>query len=186
MPPTTEVENFGRREPLEATKPELAVIVPLTIKDGHAVARKDVLGVITSSGLGRRRTRTTAAGTGFADDSPTGRVTDASMFVAGDVLKTAGGTTIGTVQSVDTTTTPDTITLTGNAAVDVAAGDAVLGSDGSQVAAAIADKGSDGEGETRIAVYIAGLLKEAGLRGLDASAKTELGGVSTVGGIFKF
>jgi hypothetical protein len=182
--PTTVTETFERREPLEATKPELAVILPLTIADGFKVARKDVVGVITASGLGRRRSRTTATGAGFATNSAVGHVTDASVCAADDVLKNAAGTTIGTVLSVDEDA--NTVTLTGNAAVAVAAGAAVLGSDGSQVAAAIADKGSDGVGDTRISVYIAGLLKEAGLRGLDSTAKTELGGVSTVGGIFKF
>ena len=33
---------------------------------------------------------------------------------------------------------------------------------------------------------ISALLDEAKLRGLDATAKTQLGGVSVVGGIFKF
>jgi hypothetical protein len=184
--PTTLIGDYGTREPLEAVRADLAVIVPGTVKSGHIVARKDVLGVIAASKLLRRRTRTLAAGTGFAVDSPVGRVEDASLFVAGDVLKDANGAVIGTMLSVDTTTAPDTVTLTGNAAVAVAAGAAVLGSDGSQVAQAIADQGSDGVGDATIATYIGGFLNETGLRGLDASAKAELGGVSTVGGIFKF
>lgn len=184
MPPTRDVETFERREALEAMKPELAAIVALTIAAGFIVARKDVLGVITSSGLGRRRTRQPVAVTAFATNSPTGQVADASVFVVGDVLKNAAGVTVGTIQSLNLTT--NVITLAANAAVAVAVGADVLGSDGSQVAQAIADQGSDGVGDTPISVYIAGLLKQTGLRGLDSTAKTELGGVSTVGGIFKF
>lgn len=184
MPPTRDIETFERREPMEATKPELAVIVPLTIKNDFKVARKDVLGVITASGLGRRRSRALAAGAGFATNADVGYVDDASVFAVDDVLKNAAGTTIGTVEAVDLIA--NTVTLVANAAVAVAAGAAVLGSDGSQVAQAIADKGSDGVGDTTISVYIGGFLKQTGLRGLDSTAKTELGGVSTVGGIFKF
>jgi hypothetical protein len=181
---TTLVKTFDPRDVLEALKPELAVTVPLTIKTGFAVARKDVLGVITASGLGRRRTRQPVAVTAFATTSPTGQVADASVFAVGDVLKNAAGVTIGTVQSINTTT--NVITLTGNAAVAVGIGADVLGSDGSEVAQAIADGASDGVGDTTISVKIGGYLKQTGLRGLDSTAKTELGGVSTVGGIFKF
>ena len=184
--PTKTVETHAERDPLEAVRPDLAVIVPAVAADGHMVKRGDVVGAISASGKVRRRTRTTAAGTGFAVDSPTGRVEDASVFVANDVLKNAAGATVGTVQSVDTTTTPDTVTLTANAAVAVAAGAAVLGSDGSQVAQAISDDETDGAGDANVAVYISGPLKESKLRGLDATAKAELGGASTVGGIFKF
>lgn len=184
--PSRIVEDNTQRTTLEAIRPEMASSVPLTIADDHAVEKGDVLGVITASGKGRRRTRTTAAGTGFAVDSPVGRVADASIFKVGDVLKTADGTTIGTVQAVDVTTNPDTVTLAANAAVAVAAGAAVLGSDGSQAAQAIADKKTDGDGDATINVLIGGFLDEAKLRGLDATAKAELGGVSTVGGIFKF
>lgn len=186
MPPTKTVEEFPERDALESVRADLAVIVAAVIAAGHKVARGAVCGVITASKKLRRRTRTLAAGTGFAVDSAEGQVEDASLFVAGDVLKNAAGATIGTVQAVDTTTNPDTVTLTGNAEVAVAAGAAVLGSDGSQVAQAIAHDGSDGVGDTNTKVYIGGLLKESKLSGLDATAKSELGGVSTVGGTFKF
>jgi hypothetical protein len=182
--PTTDVQTFDQREVLEALREDLAVTVSLTIKTGYVVARKDVLGVITESGLGRRRARTTAAGAGFATNSAVGHLTDASVFAAGDVLTKSDGMNVGTVQSVDPNA--NTVTLTGNAAVAVAAGVAVLASDGSQVAQAIADGASDGVGDTTISVKIGGYLKETGLRGLDSSAKAELGGVSTVGAIFKF
>jgi hypothetical protein len=186
MPPTTLVHEFPERDALEALRVELATIVAVTFAAGFLVKRGDVCGVISASTKLRRRTRAIAAGAGFAVDSPVGRVDDASVFVAGDVLKNAAGTTIGTVLSVDITTTPDTVTLTGNAGVAVAAGAAVLGSDGSQVAQAISHDESDGVGDTNSKAYIGGLLKESKLRGLDATAKSELGGVSTVGGIFKF
>lgn len=174
------------RKTLEAVRPEMATSVPLTIADTFACKQGDVLGVTTSSGLGRRRTRQPAAGSGFATTSPTGQVADASVFADGDVLKNAAGTTIGTIAAGGVNTTTNIITLTGNAAVAVAAGADVLGSDGSQVAQAVADKETDGDGDTPINVLITGLLVEANLRGLDATAKAELGGVSTVNGIFKF
>jgi len=182
--PTKIVETHGRKELLEAIKPELAALVPLTIKDGFAVERGRVLGVITAEGLGRKRTRTPATGAGFAVNSPVGHVADASVFVAGDVLTKADGTNIGTIQSVNISA--NTVTLTGNAAVAVTAGADVLGSDGSQVAQAISDDASDGVGNTTVSVFISGLLKQAKLIGLDASAKTELSGASVAGDIFKF
>ena len=186
MPPSRVVETFPDREPLEATRADLAVYVNGTVANGHKVKRKDVLGIITASSLLRRRSRTTAVGTGFATTSPVGQVADASVFVAGDVLTNDAGAVIGTVQSVDPAASPNTVTLTGNAAVAVAANAAVLGSDGSQVAKAIAGQETDGAGDTPISVCVGGYLKESGLRGLDASARAELGGVSTVGDIFKF
>lgn len=186
MPPTKTVEEFPERISLVAVKADLAALVPAVVALGFIVKQGDVLGVISASSKVRRRTRAAAAGTGFATNSAAGQVDDASVFKAGDVLKNAAGTTIGTVLSIDTTTTPDTVTLTGNAAVAVAAGASVLGSDGSQVAKAISDDETDGTEDANTSVYIGGLLKEPKLRGLDSTAKTELGGASTVGDIFKF
>jgi len=187
--PTKTIQTFTEKQPLQLTKPELSAKLNLTIADGFAVAEGDVVGSISgggNDGLGRRRSRTTAAGAGFADNSNTGRVTDASVFVEGDVLKLEDGTTIGTIDSIDTTTTPDTVVLTGNAAINVAAGDAVMASDGSQIAKGIADDAVDGDGKTPIGVFVCGVLDEAKLRGLDASAKQEMGGASMVNGAFKF
>lgn len=184
MPPTNLIEEYGERVPLEALKTELAVIVGATWAAGHKGQRGDVCGEITASKKIRRRSRALAAGAGFAVDSPEGEVDDASVFVEGDVLKNAAGAVIGTVDSVDPVA--NTVTLEANAAVAVAAGAAVLGSDGSQVAKGIAYDGSNGVGDTQTGFYIGGYLKEAKLRGLDATAKAELGGVSTVGGVFKF
>lgn len=184
--PTKLVDTFAEREALEAVRADLATVISGTVKAGFKVQRKDVLGVITASGLLRRRSRTTATGTGFATNSTIGQVADAGVFAPGDVLKTDAGVTIGTVLTVDTTLTPNAVTLTANAAVAVASAAFVVGSDGSQVATSISDQTTDGTGDTTISIFIGGFLKEAGLRGLDASAKTELGGVSTVGGIFKF
>lgn len=184
--PTKTLETYGQRKSLEAVRADLAVLLPMTIADGCDCQQGDVLGEINSSGFGRRRTRTPANGAGFLTTSPSGAVEDASLFKAGDVLKNAAGTTIGTVAVGGINKTTNTITLTANAAVAVAAGAAVLGSDGSQVAKAIADAGSDGVGETTVPVFIEGLLKESYLRGLDSTAKTELGGRSTIGGVFIF
>lgn len=185
MPPTKTVETFAERVSLEVTRPDEAVKQNITFKDGFAAQQGDVIGIITASGLARRRSRTAATGTGFSIASNTGQVVDAGVFAAGEVLKSEDGTTIGTVQSVDTTTTPDTVALTGNAAVDVASGDAVLGSDGSQVAQGISDAANDGVDDTPADAFIAGYLDAALLRGLDASAKVELGG-ATLLGVFKF
>jgi hypothetical protein len=182
--PSRIVETYAERDALEAVRADLATLVAATVAAGFIVKRGSVCGVISASDKIRRRTRALATGGGFGTGSPSGTVDDASVFAAGDVLKNAAGTTIGTVQSVNTGT--NTVTLTGNAAVAGAAGAAVLGSDGSQVAQCISNEETDGVGDTGVAVYVGGMMKEAKLLRLDASAKTELGGVSTLGGIFKF
>jgi hypothetical protein len=184
--PTTLVRTDPARKSLAALREDLVILVNATIAAGFAVARGAVCGLITATGLARRRTHALAAGAGFATNSTTGQVADASVFTPGDVLKNAAGATIGTIAPGGVNTTTNIITLTGNAAVAVAAGAAVLGSDGSQVAKFIADEASDGVGDTPIPAIIGGLLVEADLSGLDGTAKTELGGVSAVAGIFKF
>jgi hypothetical protein len=183
--PTSTVEEFQDREALEATRPDLAVIVAAVAAAGFIILRGAVCGVITATGKLRRRTRAVAAGAGFAVDSLTGQVADASVFKAGDVLKNAAGAVIGTIAAGGVNTSTNVITLTANAAVAVAAGAAVLGSDGSQVAATVSYDETDGTQDANIGVYITGLLKEAKLIGLDSTAKAELGGHS-VAGIFKF
>jgi hypothetical protein len=183
---TKTIRTFTEKVPLQLTRPDEAVKVGVTMKDGFANIEGDVIGLITSSGLARRRSRTTATGTGFSTGSNTGQVTDAGVFAAGDVLKNEGAETIGTVQSIDRSTTPDTVVLTGNAAVVVASGEAVLASDGSQVAKGIADDASDADGDTPIGVFVTGILDAAKLRGLDDSAKLEMAGASMAGGAFKF
>lgn len=184
--PTKTIETYGQQVALEALRPDLAVLIPFTVKDGHSCQKGDVLGLITSSGYARRRTFTTVDTTAFATNATTGKVADPSVFKDGDVLKNAAGATIGTIAVGGINLTTRIITLTGNAAVAVADGAAVLGSDGSQVAKGIADDGVDGVGDTPISGFISGLLNESALRGLDSTAKTELGGVSVAGGIFKF
>ena len=184
--PSKTIETYGERIALEARKAELACQVGITMQNGAACQQGDVLGEVTSSEKYRRRSRAVAAGAGFALNSATGTVEDAGVFVAGDVLKNAAGATVGTIAAGGVNTSTNTITLTGNAAVAVAAGEAVLGSDGSQTAKAIADEANDGTAETQIPTFVCGLLLEGRLRGLDASAKTELGGASVAGGIFKF
>lgn len=180
--PSKVVETNAAQVPIEAIRADLAVFVSGTVKDGHSCSAKEVMGEITSSKLLRRRTRSLVTGTAFAANSPTGTVEDATKFKAGDVLKNAAGTTVGTILSI----AANTITLTGNAAVAVATGAAVYGSDGSEVAKGISGKASDGVGDTPIDVMISGFAVEADIIGLDSTAKSELGGVSTVGGIFKF
>lgn len=185
--PSKVVEEFPERTSLAARRPELLTLVGVTVKAGYKVKQGDVIGKITVGGMYRRRARTLATGTGFAVDSPVGKVEDASLFIAGDVLKNANGQTIGTVAAngVNTTANPDEITLTANAAVAVAAGAAVLGSDGSQVAKGISDDETDGTQDTPVAAVIGGYLDESKLLGLDATAKDELAGASVAGGVFK-
>jgi hypothetical protein len=186
MPPTSDVETFAQRVALETHRPDEGVKIGVTAKTGFAIKQGDVIGIITASDKARRRSRTAAAGAGFAVNSAVGEVADASVFVAGDALVSEDGTAIGTVLSTDTTATPDTVTLTGNAAVAVASGDAVMASDGSQVAQGISDNETDGVGsDTQIGIFIAGILGASLCRGLDASAKAELVG-ATLRGNFKF
>lgn len=180
--PTKTIETFPERSQLELIRPDLSVSTQVTVKDGFACEQGDVLGKITASGLYRRRTQADVTGTAFAINSATGTVNDASRFVVGDVLKNAAGTTVGTILTI----VGNTITLAANAAVAVATGAKLFGSDGSQVADSIADKECDADGDTTINVLIGGYLDEAKLSGLDSTAKTELGGSSRANGIFKF
>ncbi len=184
--PTTTKETFPERVQLEALSGHPSASVGVTVANTFIVKQGDVIGKITASGKYRRRSRTNATGTGFADNSPTGQVEDASVFKAGDVLKDAAGNAIGTVQSINTSTTPDTVTLTGNSASNVAAGVGVVAQDGSQVAQGVSDHETDGTADTPIAAIVSGKLVESKLRGLDTSAKSELAGASVAGGIFKF
>jgi len=188
MPPQETTQTYARREQLEAIGGFKSCQIPLTVKAGTKVRRGVVIGIVTADGYVRERTRSLAKGTGFADNSPTGQVEDGSLFKVGDVLKNEAGDTIGTVLGVDLTTTPDTITLNANAAVNVAVDDAVLGSDGSQVAKGIADEAvvSTEAKDTVLSPIIGGALKQNLLVGLDDSAKAELGGVSFPGNVFKF
>jgi len=94
------------------------------------------------------------------------------------VLKLEDGTTIGTVDHV---TLPDVVVLVDNAAVAVANGDAVLASDGSQVAIGIADDFNDGTGDTPLAVLIDGILDPAKIRGLSAAAVQQMSGALMAG-----
>lgn len=184
--PTKTKETFPDRVQLEALSGHPSASVGVTVATTFIVKQGDLLGQIAASGKYRRRSRTDATGTGFADNSPTGQVVDTTVFKVGDVLKDAAGNALGTVLSVDPTATPDTVTLTGNAANNVAAGVGVVAQDGSQVARAVADQETDGTADTPIAAIISGKLVESKLRGLDASAKTELAGASVAGAIFKF
>jgi hypothetical protein len=182
--PTRTVETFPERKQLERVRPDLTASVAVTVKNGFRTQQGDVIGKITADGFYRRRARTTVGATAFATNAPTGTVADASVFAVGDVLKNAAGANIGTISAITIAT--NTITLAANAANAAATGTAISASDGSEVAAGIADKDADGSGNTPVNAIITGLLDESQLRGLDASAKTELGGVSVAGGIFKF
>ena len=190
MPPQYVKETFPDRVPLEAISGFKSLQIPLTVKAGTAIRRGSVCGVKTADGYLRERKRTLAAGTGFSDAAPTGQITngDGGRFEVDDVLKNEAGETIGTIQAIDTTTNPDTITLDANAAVNVAVGDAVVASDGSEIAACIADEAvaSTETKDTVLSPHIGGALRESSLIGLDDSARAELNGKSFPGGVFKF
>jgi hypothetical protein len=189
MPQET-TNTYPARTPFEGISGHKLMRIPLTVKAGTAIRRGAICGLITIAGYLRERKRSLAAGTGFSDAAPTGQVTngDGVRFEVADVLKNEAGETIGTIQSIDTTTNPDTITLTGNAGVNVAVGEAVVASDGSEVAACIAEDevASTETKDTPLTVIIGGPIKESLLIGLDDSARAELNGKSFPGGVFKF
>jgi PKD repeat protein len=73
----------------------------------------------------------TTAGTGFSTTSATGQVADGTPLAQWDQVSLTDGTVVGIVQSVNTATSPDTITLTTStqfpgARVNVAAGVTLL------------------------------------------------------------
>ena len=185
--PSKTTQTYGKRVALEARRPDLSVIIGVMIKIGFIVKQGDVVGKISASGEYRRRSRTTATGTGFAVDSAVGQVTDASVFAPGDLLKDGNGVMIGIVAAngINVASAPDQVTLIANALVAVAAGAAVVASDGSQVAKGISDEETDGTEAASCRIFIGGYLDETKLRGLDASAKTEMAGASMAGDIFK-
>jgi hypothetical protein len=189
MPQQT-IETNPRRKPFEAIAGHPLMRIPITVKAGTAIRRGAVCGVKTADGYLRERKRTLAAGAGFSDASPTGQITngDGGRFEVGDDLKNEAGEVIGEIQAIDSTTNPDTVTLTGNAAVNVAAGEAVMADDGSEVAACIAEeevKSTEAK-DTVLSVNIGGPINESLVIGLDDSARAELNGKSFPGGIFKF
>ncbi len=167
---------------LAEVRADLLVEINATVKNGYMCSRGEVMGIITSGGLARRRTYSLVAGTAFATNSAIGAVADGTKFKVGDILTNAAGTVVGTILTI----VGNTITLAANAAVAVAIGAAVLGSDGSQVAKFITDDATDGDGDTPVTAIVGGYLLESLLIGLDGSAKTELGGISLPGGIFKY
>lgn len=190
----TKITNtFPARTQLQLTRPDEAVLLPETIADGFKCDQGDVLGKITSSKLVRRQSRAIAAGGGFNTGSNTGHVGDdglgkvdanpAARFAAGDVFKLEDGTTIGTIDHV---TLPDVVVLVDNAAVAVANGDAVLASDGSQVAIGISNDANDGDKDTPIATFIVGILDPAKIRGLSATAIQQMSGAIMAGPSLKF
>jgi hypothetical protein len=179
---TKVIGNYENPRSLAALRADLLVEINATVKDGHSCLRAEVMGIITSSGLARRRTRSLVKTTAFAANSPNGTVEDGTKYKVGDVLKNAAGTTVGTILTI----VGNNITLAANAAVAVAIDAAVYASDGSEVAKFIAEDGSDGVSDTTVTAIVGGYLEESLLIGLDATAKTELGGISLPGGIFKF
>lgn len=295
------VETVEEQFSLETRRPDLTVNMAVTVKDGHTCSKGDVLGVITSGGLLRRRPVSLVGETEFGTGSTLGSVEDGTLFKAGDVLKAYApvqqvetATVVGTIgasgagnatviitsalmssspktysvavanndtaaqvagkirtalalpgelvdfydvsgsganviltakeaaandatlnididngtcsgltdapTSVNTTpgrvamTTVGTvlsisgndITLTGNASIAVAEGAVIAASDGSQVAAVIAEEGSDGDGDTPINVITQSpALDISKLGGLDDSAITDLGGRVLPGNLLK-
>lgn len=183
MPPTETVETFAERISLDALAGHPSAAYGVTGKNGFAMKQGDVIGLITASKKARRRSRTNATEAGATNQAVI-TVDDASVFAVDDELTLEDGTAVGVVASINTE--DNEVTCDENLAVEVSDGDAILASDGSQVAQGISDNETDGVGEHPLAVIIGGYLKESKLRGLDASAKAELGGASMLGGIYKF
>lgn len=184
--PTKTVSEFPARAQLNKVRPDEAVLVPVTVKSGFVVKQGDVIGKITASGKYRRRARTTATGAGFATNSKVGHVTDASVFAASEVIEDVSGNPIGTIDAGGVDAVNNTVTLVANSSTAIASGTGVRATDGSAVAMGVSDKETDGADDTPVDVFIGGFFDEAKLRGLDASAKSELSGASVASGIFKF
>lgn len=186
MPPTVTTNTFPTHVPLEAVRADLAVKIPLTVKAGSAVRRAAVLGVITATSYIRERSRSLANGA-LAAGGTVLVVDDAAVFVDGDVLKLEDGTTIATIAANGVNIVDNELTVSATA-VDVADNDAILASDGSQKAKAIADEAvaATESVDTTLSPYIGGALKSDQLIGLDDSAIAELGGAVFPGNIFKF
>jgi hypothetical protein len=186
MPPTSTIEEWAGREPLESRRADLAVRIPMVAKAGFAILRASVLGIITASGFLRRRTRTNASADA-GDNQTVIAVDDAAPFAAGDVLKLEDGTGIGTVAVGGVNTEDNELTCVANLAVAITDGDAILGSDGSQVAKVIADEAvkATEAANTNMSPYEAGILKKDMIVGLDESAMEELRG-RVVGSDFIF
>ena len=90
----------------------------------------------------------TTAGTGFSTSSATGQVADGTPIQRSDLLETTSGTIIGTVQSVNTATSPDTITLETSsqypgARINVSAGVAIIRRNAGMVTIARSVSGSN-------------------------------------------
>jgi len=187
MPPTQTTETFPRRVPLEAVRADLAVQIPLTVKAATGVRRAAVLGVITATDYIRERSRSNAAAA-YAVGVQVIEVDDASVFIPGDVLKLEDGTAVGTIAAAGVNVDDNELTLVAVTTAEIADGDAVLASDGSQVAKAIADEAvaAAQSVDTVLSPYIGGALKRSLLIGLDDSAIAELGGAVFPGDIFKF
>jgi hypothetical protein len=82
----------------------------------------NVTDLTVGTGISFARDGGSTAGTGFSTSSATGQVTATTPLVANDQLSTDTGTIIGVVQSVNTSVSPNTVTLTANAKVNVASG----------------------------------------------------------------
>lgn len=199
--PTVTRETFATRINLAALKADLVVTIPVTVSAAYpVVSQGNLLGLITATGKYRRRTRAIVGTGGVVTSAAVFNVADASMFIPGDVLTSDSGSAVGTIASngVNTSVTPNTITLTANASNAVAANAGVIGSDGSQVALGFADywAGIDDFNVTLVSVdtitpmVIGGYLNEGVLIGLDSTAITQLAGISLASlgpaGIFKF
>ncbi|HEY6232813.1 MAG TPA: hypothetical protein VIW64_16230 [Pyrinomonadaceae bacterium] len=177
MPPTRTIETWPERIPLESRRSDLAVQIPMATKAGFEILRASVLGIITASGLLRRRARSNASADA-ANNQKVIAVDDAAPFVAGDALKLEDGTAVGVVAVGGVNVEDNELTCVDNLAVAITDGDAILGSDGSQVAKVIANEAvkATETANTNLSPYAAGVLKRNLLVGLDESAIAELGG----------
>jgi hypothetical protein len=184
--PTRTTETFPTRIQLEAIRPDLAAQVPLTVKAGTGMRRAAVCGVITATGYIRERSRSKANGAVAAGGTAL-VVDDASVFVAGDILKLEDGTTVATVAANGVNVEDNELAVSATA-VDVADNDAILASDGSQVAKVISNEAvaATETQDTPISPFVCGILKTDQIIGLDESAVTEMGGVTLPGNKYKF
>lgn len=180
---TNQTNRWSGVNPLEFSKPEVAVKLRGTVAAGLKVRRGAVVGRVTGrKSVVREVPVSKATGSGFVATSPSGTVENGALFVVGDVLKNDAGQTVGTISAI----AGNTIVLQANAAVAVAANAVVKVLDGSEKAVAIAEDETDGKDNTPISIITAGVLKRELIIGLTSQAVEDLRGRFPMDEVFQF
>lgn len=181
------INNYSNAKLEPYVLPDLARTEAVMTAANQTIQKGQILGVSTATKKFRRVTRTVVGATAFAANSPTGTVTDASVFAVGDILKNEAGDNVGTISAINVVT--NTITLAANAATAVATGALVRLNDGSETGEVIAQYnaasdasgrvsfgGGDESGATfhTIPVYTRGEFLKSDISGMDAATQARL------------